>query len=161
MDFEWTEEEVAFRKELVTFIRENVRPDWTHHNREMVEPHDRDDVLKFCKAMGARGMLTMHWPKEYGGREASPWEQAIVSEEMRESAERYVLESFEVTAGSHTEPRAKVTVRTPAGESSVGESAGRRAGGRHLRRHPRRHPHRVGAPLLYGVGSDRGRGRAG
>jgi 2-isopropylmalate synthase len=50
--------------------------------------------------------------------------EAIVSEEMRESAERYVLESFEVTAGSHTEPRAKVTVRTPAGESSVGESAG-------------------------------------
>jgi alkylation response protein AidB-like acyl-CoA dehydrogenase len=82
MDFEWTEEEVAFRKELVTFIRENVRPDWTHHNREMVEPHDRDDVLKFCKAMGARGMLTMHWPKEYGGRQASPWEQAIVSEEI-------------------------------------------------------------------------------
>ena len=50
--------------------------------------------------------------------------EAIVSEEMRESAERYVLESFEVTAGSHTEPRAKVTVRTPSGESSVGESAG-------------------------------------
>src|SRR6476661_1274281 len=50
--------------------------------------------------------------------------EAIVSEEMRESAERYVLESFEVTAGSHTEPRAKVTVRTPSGESAVGESAG-------------------------------------
>ena len=50
--------------------------------------------------------------------------EAIVSEEMRESTERYVLESFEVTAGSHTEPRAKVTVRNPSGESSVGESAG-------------------------------------
>jgi 2-isopropylmalate synthase len=50
--------------------------------------------------------------------------EAIVSEEMRESAERYVLESFEVTAGSHTEPRAKVTVRLPSGEASVGESSG-------------------------------------
>ena len=50
--------------------------------------------------------------------------EAIVSEEMRESAERYVLESFEVTAGSHTEPRAKVTVRNPSGEGSVGESGG-------------------------------------
>ncbi|HKH14016.1 MAG TPA: 2-isopropylmalate synthase [Solirubrobacterales bacterium] len=50
--------------------------------------------------------------------------EAIVSEEMRESAERYVLESFEVTAGSHTEPRAKVTVRAPSGKDSVGESTG-------------------------------------
>src|SRR5215217_6281150 len=50
--------------------------------------------------------------------------EAIVSEEMRESAERYVLESFEVTAGSHREPRAKVTVRAPSGEDSVGESTG-------------------------------------
>jgi 2-isopropylmalate synthase len=50
--------------------------------------------------------------------------EAIVSEEMRESTERYALESFEVTAGSHTEPRAKVTVRVPSGEDSVGESGG-------------------------------------
>jgi 2-isopropylmalate synthase len=50
--------------------------------------------------------------------------EAIVSEEMRESAERYALESFEVTAGSHTDPRAKVTVRVPSGEDSVGESGG-------------------------------------
>ncbi len=54
--------------------------------------------------------------------------EAIVSEEMRESTERYALESFEVTAGSHTEPRAKVTVRMPSrmpsGTDSVGESGG-------------------------------------
>ena len=41
--------------------------------------------------------------------------EAIVSEEMRESTERYVLESFEVTAGSHTEPRAKVDGPHPVG----------------------------------------------
>jgi len=50
--------------------------------------------------------------------------EAIVSEEMRESAERYTLESFEVTAGSHTDPRAKVVVRVPSGEDAVGESGG-------------------------------------
>src|SRR4051794_33078252 len=50
--------------------------------------------------------------------------EAIVSEEMRESAERYVLESFEVTAGSHTDPLAKVVVRMPSGDESVGESGG-------------------------------------
>ncbi|MET0143914.1 MAG: acyl-CoA dehydrogenase family protein [Ilumatobacteraceae bacterium] len=82
MDFDWTAEEVGFRSELLTFIRENVRPDWTHHEREMPEPEDREAVLTFCRAMGERGFLTPHWPKEYGGREASPWEQAIVSEEI-------------------------------------------------------------------------------
>ncbi len=50
--------------------------------------------------------------------------EAIVSEEMRESAERYTLESFEVTAGSHTEPRAKVTLRMPSGADAVGEAGG-------------------------------------
>jgi len=40
--------------------------------------------------------------------------EAIVSEEMRESTERYTLEAFEVTAGSHRHPRAKVTVGMPS-----------------------------------------------
>jgi 2-isopropylmalate synthase len=50
--------------------------------------------------------------------------EAIVSEEMRETAERYVLESFEVSAGSHREPHAAVTLRTPSGDQAVGESTG-------------------------------------
>ena len=50
--------------------------------------------------------------------------EAIASEEMRESAERYTLESFEVTAGSHREPHAKVTVAVPSGERTVGEATG-------------------------------------
>jgi 2-isopropylmalate synthase len=50
--------------------------------------------------------------------------EAIVSEEMRESAERYVLESFEVTAGSHRHPQAKVELRIPSGEKVVAEATG-------------------------------------
>ena len=50
--------------------------------------------------------------------------EAIVSEEMRESAERYALESFEVAAGSHRAPRATVTILNPAGEKMVGEATG-------------------------------------
>ena len=64
--------------------------------------------------------------------------EAIVSEEMRESTERYVLESFEVTAGSHTEPRAKVAVRAALGRELGRRVRRRRPGGRDLRRHPRR-----------------------
>jgi 2-isopropylmalate synthase len=50
--------------------------------------------------------------------------EALVSEEMRESAERYTLESFEVAAGSHRDPQATVTISTPAGEEVVGEATG-------------------------------------
>jgi 2-isopropylmalate synthase len=50
--------------------------------------------------------------------------EAIVSEEMRESAERYVLESFEVAAGSHRHPRAKVELRVPSGEKVAAEATG-------------------------------------
>jgi alkylation response protein AidB-like acyl-CoA dehydrogenase len=82
LNFDWTEQEQAFRTELVTFIREHIRPGWTHHQREMPAPGDREAVLAFCRALGERGFLTPHWPREYGGREASPWEQTIVSEEM-------------------------------------------------------------------------------
>jgi 2-isopropylmalate synthase len=50
--------------------------------------------------------------------------EAIVSEEMRESAERYTLESFEVAAGSHRHPRAKVTLRVPSGETVAADATG-------------------------------------
>ena len=44
---------------------------------------------------------------------------------MREgAAERYVLESFEVTAGSHRHPQAKVELRVPSGEKVVAEATG-------------------------------------
>jgi 2-isopropylmalate synthase len=50
--------------------------------------------------------------------------EAIVSEEMRESTERYTLESFEVAAGSHRQPHATVAVRVPSGEKVSGEASG-------------------------------------
>ena len=47
----------------------------------MPEPDDVEAVKAFCAALGEGGFLTPHWPKAYGGREASPWEQLIISEE--------------------------------------------------------------------------------
>jgi 2-isopropylmalate synthase len=50
--------------------------------------------------------------------------EALVSDEMRERPEAFHLSWFEVTAGTRTEPRAKVGVTLPSGEESVGESSG-------------------------------------
>jgi len=50
--------------------------------------------------------------------------EAIVSDEMRERTDSYGLGWFEVEAGSRKEPMARVAVRMPSGEESVGESTG-------------------------------------
>ena len=50
--------------------------------------------------------------------------EAIVSDEMRERADAHELAWFEVEAGSRREPLAKVAVKMPSGEESVGESSG-------------------------------------
>ncbi len=50
--------------------------------------------------------------------------EAIVSDEMRERAESYVLDWFDVEASSRRDPHAKVSVRLPSGEEAVGEAGG-------------------------------------
>jgi 2-isopropylmalate synthase len=50
--------------------------------------------------------------------------EAIVSEEMREAAERYALDSFQVEAGSDRDPRARVVLRVPSGEQVAAEATG-------------------------------------
>ena len=50
--------------------------------------------------------------------------EAIVSDEMRERADSYGLAWFEVEAGSRREPLARVAVRMPSGEESVGQASG-------------------------------------
>jgi alkylation response protein AidB-like acyl-CoA dehydrogenase len=81
MDLDWTDDERRFRAALRATIEANIRPGWTLDDRDMPEPADVDAVKAFCAALGAEGFLTPHWPDEFGGRHASPWEQLIISEE--------------------------------------------------------------------------------
>ena len=50
--------------------------------------------------------------------------EALVSEEIREAAQRYELAWFDVAAGSRRAPSAKVGVTLPSGEEVVGEMSG-------------------------------------
>jgi len=50
--------------------------------------------------------------------------EAIVSDEMRESSDSHELASFEVEAGTEREPKARVSVTLPSGETVVAESGG-------------------------------------
>ncbi len=80
MDFGFTEEEERFRAELRAFLEEELPAWW----RGMFVDDARvfPETRRICAELAARGWLTMAWPREWGGQEASPWRQAIVREEM-------------------------------------------------------------------------------
>jgi 2-isopropylmalate synthase len=50
--------------------------------------------------------------------------EAIVSEEMRESAHAYELKWFEIESGSQRAPQARVSIVLPSGEESVARASG-------------------------------------
>ena len=43
--------------------------------------------MEFCRKLGERGLLTPHWPTEYGGRGASGWQFIILGEELWKAGE--------------------------------------------------------------------------
>ena len=88
MEFEWTEPDAQFRKDLQDFLGENLPASWeqiAHHGPGADQTADFS--RSFCAKLAERGWLTQSWPAEYGGEDASPWRHAIVSEEMWQRGE--------------------------------------------------------------------------
>ena len=46
------------------------------------DPADLETAQRFCRLLAERRLLCMAWPEAYGGRDASPWAQTAVREEM-------------------------------------------------------------------------------
>jgi alkylation response protein AidB-like acyl-CoA dehydrogenase len=83
VDFEWSEGDLEFREELRAFLAESLPPDW----EEIAKDGPGSDAQaafarEFCPKLARRGWLTQHWPREWGGSDASPWRHAILGEEM-------------------------------------------------------------------------------
>jgi alkylation response protein AidB-like acyl-CoA dehydrogenase len=81
MDFRFSAEDEAFRQELQGFLEEQLPADWQGGGR-YPELEDWDFTLDVRKKLARNGWLTMHWPQEYGGQDASPVKSAIFNEEM-------------------------------------------------------------------------------
>ncbi|MFQ5874380.1 MAG: acyl-CoA dehydrogenase family protein [Dehalococcoidia bacterium] len=81
MEFRFTKEEETFRRELRAFLKAELPPDW-----KGTDAYGKTDDVEFDRYMRRklveRGWLTMAWPREYGGQDASNVIQAIFSEEM-------------------------------------------------------------------------------
>ena len=81
MDFKLSPGDETFRHELREFVASALPAEWEGGGR-WPEEGDWELTREMRKKLAARGWLTMHWPQEYGGQNASPIRSAIFNEEM-------------------------------------------------------------------------------
>ena len=80
MDYAFEAEQVELRARLRALIDEYLRPDFPTIFYDLRWP--LDEMEKFVRVLADQKLLTMAWPTEYGGQDASLWSQVVLSEEM-------------------------------------------------------------------------------
>ncbi|SEP10734.1 acyl-CoA dehydrogenase family protein [Trujillonella endophytica] len=80
LDFEMGPAATTLREELRALVAEEVPAGYLGAFTD--DPADLAVAQRFCGVLAERGLLCLAWPAEYGGRDASVWEQAVVREEM-------------------------------------------------------------------------------
>jgi alkylation response protein AidB-like acyl-CoA dehydrogenase len=79
MEFNFSTEHEQFRAELRQLLSDRLPDDWQGIFVEGDEGWQLS--LEICRELGERGWLTIAWPEEFGGKDASIWLQAILQEE--------------------------------------------------------------------------------
>jgi alkylation response protein AidB-like acyl-CoA dehydrogenase len=84
MDFRFTEEEEAFRKEVSQWLEKEVPQRW--HELDLVAWEETDESWaisrEFQRKLGQKGWLASAYPKEYGGGELGTMKRLILAEEL-------------------------------------------------------------------------------
>jgi alkylation response protein AidB-like acyl-CoA dehydrogenase len=82
MHFRFTSAQSAFREEIRGFLAREMPPGWRGRHFIWMTDEEWRIARQFDRKLGKQGWLTRAWPKEYGGQEHGPMEQAIFLEEM-------------------------------------------------------------------------------
>jgi alkylation response protein AidB-like acyl-CoA dehydrogenase len=79
MDFEFTKEQLMFKKEVVRFAQKEIVP--------RVQEHDRKEAFDFesFRKLGEFGILGLHFPEEYGGEGADVVTTVLAGEALGEA----------------------------------------------------------------------------
>src|SRR5438046_3008605 len=83
MDFRLSPAEARFQREVRDWLVANLPAGWGTPTYQ--KPEDAAEKVRFARATHRRlhegGWAGLHWPREYGGRGASPIEQLLFAEE--------------------------------------------------------------------------------
>jgi pimeloyl-CoA dehydrogenase large subunit len=81
MDLRYTPEELAFREEMRGFFREKIPAEI---RRKGAEGHHAtpDDMILCQRIMNQHGLATPNWPVEWGGKDWTPMQRYIYTEEI-------------------------------------------------------------------------------
>src|SRR5271165_4851851 len=83
MDFEFSEEQLAFVKEVEAFLDANDDPEVFDLTREnMAQIVDTPKRRAFMASLGRRGWLGITWPTEHGGQEGEGVYEYLLNEEL-------------------------------------------------------------------------------
>jgi alkylation response protein AidB-like acyl-CoA dehydrogenase len=81
LNLDFSAEEVAFRDEVRTFIRDAYPAD-VRARQAAREPVTKDDYLAWHRVLADKGWIAPSWPKQYGGTGWTPTQKYIWSEEL-------------------------------------------------------------------------------
>jgi alkylation response protein AidB-like acyl-CoA dehydrogenase len=98
MDLGFTPEEETFRGEVHAWLEANLPPEWRQAGKGGYrEEEDTDLQRRWQRRLYDGGWLKLGWPREAGGRGATPVMQAIYSEEMARAGAPGILGRLGVT----------------------------------------------------------------
>ncbi|MGO4446620.1 acyl-CoA dehydrogenase family protein [Mycobacterium sp. 2YAF39] len=80
MDFTMGQKADSLRAELRELVNSNVPEHFLGAFTD--DPADLETAQAFCRLLAERNLLCLSWPEEFGGGDASVWEQTVVREEM-------------------------------------------------------------------------------
>jgi alkylation response protein AidB-like acyl-CoA dehydrogenase len=86
LEFAFTPEEEAFRKEVATFLEKEVPREYREKRLTFFDMSSQEGWIpvhrRMAEKLGEKGWLSLHWPKEYGGQDKSPFYRLILREEL-------------------------------------------------------------------------------
>jgi alkylation response protein AidB-like acyl-CoA dehydrogenase len=98
MDLGFTAAEEAFRQEVRGWLEANLPAEWRHKGVGGFREEEETDLQRqWQRRLHEAGWLKVAWPKEAGGRAATPVMQAIYQEEMARAGAPIILGRLGVT----------------------------------------------------------------
>jgi len=84
MDFRFTQEEEAFKREVRQWLKKEIPQSWVELDAGIWEETEESWALsrQFQRKLGRKGWLAPAYPKEFGGSEMSHMERLILAEEL-------------------------------------------------------------------------------